>query len=72
MPEPGSFSALNAPPTLPEIRSVQLATPSASGDAGTALSLPRTQLASFGEDAEGHLYVVALASPGAVYRIDGP
>ena len=57
-----------------DIRSVQLATspPSASGDASTGLSLPRTQLASFGEDAAGHLYVAALASPGAVYRVDGP
>jgi glucose/arabinose dehydrogenase len=57
-----------------DIRSVQLATPppSASGDAITGLSLPRTQLASFGKDAAGHLYVAALASPGAVYRVDGP
>jgi glucose/arabinose dehydrogenase len=55
-----------------EIRSAQLATPSVTDDAATGLSLPRTQLASFGEDASGHLYVAALASPGAVYRIDGP
>jgi glucose/arabinose dehydrogenase len=54
-----------------EIRSAQLATRTANGDASTGLSLPRTQLASFGEDASGHLYVATLASPGIVYRLEG-
>jgi len=53
-----------------EIRSARLGTPNATGDAPTGLSLPRTQLASFGEDASGHVYVAALASPGTVYRLE--
>jgi glucose/arabinose dehydrogenase len=54
-----------------EIRSAQLTTPTATGDTSTGLSLPRTQLVSFGEDASGHVYVAALASPGMVYRLEG-
>jgi glucose/arabinose dehydrogenase len=49
-----------------EIRSVDLTDP--ASDAPTGLpSLPRFELASFGEDACGRLYVVSLAGP--VYRI---
>jgi Glucose / Sorbosone dehydrogenase len=50
-----------------ELRSAQLATPNATSDVATGISLPTTSLASFGEDASGHVYVVSLA--GAVYRV---
>jgi hypothetical protein len=50
-----------------DVRSAQLASPNATGDAATGISLPTTSLASFGEDALGRVYVVSLA--GAVYRV---
>jgi Glucose / Sorbosone dehydrogenase len=50
-----------------EVRSAQLATPNATGDATTGISLPTISLSSFGEDASGHVYVVSLA--GTVYRV---
>ncbi len=50
-----------------QLRSVKLAPGSASGDAAIA-GVPRVeQLASFGEDARGRVYVVSLAGP--VYRL---
>jgi glucose/arabinose dehydrogenase len=49
------------------VHSLQLATPTASGDRVEA-DLPTTsQLVSFGEDADGHVYLVSLA--GSVSRI---
>jgi glucose/arabinose dehydrogenase len=50
-----------------EIRSAVLATPNASDDAATDLSVPATTLVSFGEDTCGRIYVVTLTGP--VYRV---
>jgi glucose/arabinose dehydrogenase len=50
------------------LRSVQLATPNATGDSDTGLAVPQSfALVSFGEDACRRLYVVNIAGP--VYRL---
>jgi len=50
------------------LRSVQLATPTATGDSDTGLAVPQSfALVSFGEDACQRLYVVSIAGP--VYRL---
>ena len=48
-----------------ELHSLELSTPTASGDRGEGLSVPR--LASFGEDACGHVYAASL--DGSVFRL---
>ncbi len=50
-----------------ELRSVRLAAGAATGDAAIARVAKIDQLASFGEDARGRVYVVSLSGP--VYRL---
>jgi glucose/arabinose dehydrogenase len=50
-----------------ELRSVALATPTASDDQPTGITLPTLSLVSFGEDGAGHVYVVSRG--GGVYRL---
>ena len=50
-----------------EVRSAQLAVPSATGDASTGISLPNYSLVSFGEDGCGRVYAVSINGP--VYRL---
>jgi hypothetical protein len=49
----------------PQIRSVQLSSGHASGDASTGLAVG--SMSSFGEDTRGRIYAVSLDGP--VYRI---